>query len=319
MAEARRAVGGLVARRRPRPPAPAGRTSRMARLVVDDQHPVRPASGADRPAGGRGPASAGGRQGGAPQLHRRSRPEERQQRLHDRLRRRVPVLRARRAIIRRDDGVQLGRQVRRRRPAATAAAASSRRIRISTGVAVERERQLAGQAPVQRAAQAVDVGADVHRAGVAGLLRGHVVDRAQHRARLRSAASADVPRTGRSRAAWPGPRGVTQDVRRLDVAVDQAVLVRLGQGAGDLVGDRCTPGPAAAARGRGRSSSRSWPGTYSMTRYRSTGSSGSALTARPASMAADDVRVPQPGDGPHLGEEARLQGRVVLVASAAAP
>ena len=58
-----------------------------------------------------------------------------------------------------------------------------------------------GQRPEERRPEAVDVGPLVHRRRVLGLLRGHVAERAEHRARLGQAG----PRgraPGRNRAAW---------------------------------------------------------------------------------------------------------------------
>ena len=95
------------------------------------------------------------------------------------------------------------------------------------------KRRLAGQAPVQRAAQGVDVGADVHACGVLDLLRGHVVEGAQQHARL-GHAGVKVP--GQAEVEQLGlPFGRDADVGRLDVAMDEVVLVGLGQGRGDLV------------------------------------------------------------------------------------
>ena len=109
------------------------------------------------------------------------------------------------------------------------------------------ERQPARQAPEQRAAQAVDVGANIHRAGVAGLLRGHVVDGAQQGAGL---CQAGVEASGQAEIEQLGLFFRRhQDVGRLDVAMDQVELVDLGQGTGDLVHEVAGLGPASAVHG----------------------------------------------------------------------
>ncbi len=107
------------------------------------------------------------------------------------------------------------------------------------------KRSLAGQQPVQRAAQAVDVGADVHGAGVAGLLGGHVIHGAEHGMRFGTAPPAqpgqseiedlDLVLPARRRLTRPPCPGVEdKEVGRLDVAVDQAVFVGVAQAVGRL-------------------------------------------------------------------------------------
>jgi len=98
-----------------------------------------------------------------------------------------------------------------------------------------REGRLAGQQLVERAAQAVDVCADVHRfAG--GLLGGHVVGRAHDVARLRALAFlARGVEGGQSQVEnLQLPVGVEDQVRGLDVAMHQAVLVGRTQSEGGL-------------------------------------------------------------------------------------
>ena len=103
------------------------------------------------------------------------------------------------------------------------------------------ERRAAGQQVVERAAQAVDVGADVGLLGVDGLLRGDVVGRAEHLALVRQAAvdrllaghlgQAEVEHLDDRPVALAGEH----QVARLDVAVDHAVLVGVLQAQRRLV------------------------------------------------------------------------------------
>ena len=81
-----------------------------------------------------------------------------------------------------------------------------------------------------RVAHAVDLAA-------LGLLGGDVVRGAEHRARLRRA-PLDVERAGNAEVGHLGaPVAVQDDVLRLDVTVDEPVLVREGEAAGDLERD----------------------------------------------------------------------------------
>ncbi len=106
---------------------------------------------------------------------------------------------------------------------------------------VGRVRCFAGQQKIQRAAQAVDVGSMVGRAGVHGLLRSHVVHRAHHAARV-----------GQSLIVVPGRRThprethvedphdsllIQQQVARLDVPMHDPLLVGASQSAGRLADD----------------------------------------------------------------------------------
>ena len=101
--------------------------------------------------------------------------------------------------------------------------------------------RLAREQVEQRAAQAVDVGPGVGVAGVRRLLGRHVVDRAHHLAALRQA----CPRWPACRefSSMPGQAHVEdlhralrvqQQVRRLDVAVDHALVVGVLQAPGRL-------------------------------------------------------------------------------------
>ena len=94
-------------------------------------------------------------------------------------------------------------------------------------IAFEWERQLTRETPEQRSAEAEDVGPNVHRARVAGLFRRHVVDRAQDR----TWDSHPMPEmAGKSEIEEFGLIFARQhDVRRLDVAVNQSILVRFAQ------------------------------------------------------------------------------------------
>ena len=104
------------------------------------------------------------------------------------------------------------------------------------------ERRAAGQEVVERAAQAVDVGADVGLAGVADLLRGDVVGRAEHLALVRQRRRRPGPSPAHLGQAEvehldhrPVPLAGEHQVARLDVAVDHAVLVGVLQAQRRLV------------------------------------------------------------------------------------
>ena len=106
-----------------------------------------------------------------------------------------------------------------------------------------RERLLPGEEPVQRATQGVDVGANVDGACIASLLRRHVVDGAEQAECFRVATAAQ-PRQSevedldlsvwRAAAEVAGVAVGHQEVGRLDVAMNQAVLVRVAQAVGSL-------------------------------------------------------------------------------------
>ena len=102
------------------------------------------------------------------------------------------------------------------------------------------ERGPAGQHLVQHHADAVDVGRRAH-AVTARLLGRHVPRRPDDRRRERIAAAvreprdAEVPHLDRAMAG-------DQDVRRLDVAVDDPVGVGVGERPAELLGDiACVP------------------------------------------------------------------------------
>ena len=92
------------------------------------------------------------------------------------------------------------------------------------------EGRLAGQHVIERAAQGVDVAADVGRAAVARLLRGNVIHRADGRARTRHLEFIIVGEFDERLAVFLGE----QEVGRLDVAVNDPLLVGQGQSAGSL-------------------------------------------------------------------------------------
>ena len=99
------------------------------------------------------------------------------------------------------------------------------------------ERRSAGQHLVQHHAEGVDVGARV-QVLTGGLLGAHVLGRAETHARLRQPTA--FPSTPGQRDAEVGhhrPAVVEQDVVRLDVAVDQAMVVGVVERAGDFRGD----------------------------------------------------------------------------------
>ena len=121
---------------------------------------------------------------------------------------------------------------------------------------VAAERQLAGQQLVEDDAEAVDVAAGVDPVRLAaGLLGAHVGRRAQHLAveghrRLVGLA------LGQAEVHQVRPAVVVEhDVRRLDVAVDDAVVVGVVQGLGDLgdqlgrVAERDRPVPQPVGQG----------------------------------------------------------------------
>ncbi len=100
------------------------------------------------------------------------------------------------------------------------------------------EWRVAGQELVERGAQAVDVGACVHRVGVrAGALGGHIDKVADHLAGLGDLLHRELGEPlGEHQVAELGDivRLADEDVRRLDVAVDDLPLRRGLQRAGNL-------------------------------------------------------------------------------------
>ena len=88
------------------------------------------------------------------------------------------------------------------------------------------------QQPVENAAQPVDIRADVHRPGVACLLGRHVIDAAEHHVSLGVPAAANAGQAEIEDLDLV--LGRQQQVRRLHVAMHQAVLVRVLQAAGRL-------------------------------------------------------------------------------------
>ena len=101
------------------------------------------------------------------------------------------------------------------------------------------ERRLAGEHLVQHRAERVDVAARVDRALAHRLLGAHVLRRAEREARLRHALRRRRCCT-RERDAEVGDERVPvlqQDVLRLDVAMDDAVPVRVVERVGDLARD----------------------------------------------------------------------------------
>ena len=159
------------------------------------------------------------------------------------------------------------------------------------------ERQLAGQQLVEDHAEAVDVGAAVDLVRLAaGLLGAHVGGRAQHLALERHR---DLARVALGQAEVHDVRAARRrrhDVRRLDVAMDHALLVGVVQGVGDG-GDS-----SAASRGRRRRAvSRSasvTPWTKSLTRYGRPSSGRPRGPARWTGGAAGRRCGPRRGSGP---------------------
>ncbi len=89
------------------------------------------------------------------------------------------------------------------------------------------------QAPVQDPAQGIDVGTNIHRRGIFDLLGSHEIQGAEQGSRF-GHAGLEVP--GQAEVEELSLAfGSDLDVGGLDVAVNQVVLVGLGQGTGDLV------------------------------------------------------------------------------------
>ena len=192
-------------------------------------------------------------------------------------------------------GVQVGRQV-------GAEVGQRRRAGGRRRPARGQERVLAGEREEQRRGQAEHVGPAVHVPRVAGLLRGHVPDRPQPRPVLRQAV-----RRGRQ-AGHPEVQelgravGREDDVRRLDVPVDEALAVRLGQGVRDLVGHLAGAGEGQRAFLRDQVVQvAAGQVLHDEVRHRLPVRAGVRLLA--GVQVGDDVRVPQGADGPDLQEE----------------
>ena len=93
----------------------------------------------------------------------------------------------------------------------------------------------AGESVVKGAAQRVDVAPHIRAARVQCLLRGDVVERPEGHARVRHAAVNGVEVAGEAHVHDLGPAvGSDDDVRRLDVAVDDAALGSVAQSGGNL-------------------------------------------------------------------------------------
>ena len=100
------------------------------------------------------------------------------------------------------------------------------------------ERRRPAQHLIEHAAEAVDVAPPVHLRRAAGLLRAHVGRRPDGEARLGEALVArGLARGGDAEVGHDGLVAVEQDVLGLDVAVDDAVPVRVVQREPDLAGD----------------------------------------------------------------------------------
>ena len=168
------------------------------------------------------------------------------------------------------------------------------------------ERRAAGAHRVQHAAEAEQVGAVVERLALR-LLRGHVHRRAGDDPALRQAGVVGGAGQAEVGDLHPLLRPVLQqDVRRLDVAVDQPLLVGRGQPLGDL--PRRSRSTSGTSSGPVRSR-RSWsvsPATNSITRYGS-GSSPARGCARRAR--AGRRRRPGLAEEPLAGRRGRGQRR----------
>ena len=108
---------------------------------------------------------------------------------------------------------------------------------LGGGLAVERRAQ--GQQLVEGRAQAVDVGPAVDRAG-AGLLGAHVSRRAEQ-AVVVGQARVGQPASQAEVGDPDAPLGIDQQVGRLDVAVDHALVVCMREGVGRLEADLGDP------------------------------------------------------------------------------
>ena len=207
-----------------------------------------------------------------------------------------------------DDLIQRGRHFR------PIGADARRRLRHPPGNfhrrrAGRRERRLAGEAPVQHSAQAVEVGPDVGQVGVLGLLRGHVFERAEQHARL-GEPLADV--LGQAEVEQLGVVALgDQDVGRLDVAVDEATGVGGRQGRRDLVGELARPADGQRAAGADQRF-QVRPVHELHDQVMQDRLAGPRAVGLAGIERGDDVRVPQRADGPHLGAEPQQQPRVLV-------
>ena len=100
------------------------------------------------------------------------------------------------------------------------------------------ERRPAGEHVEQRAAERIEVAADVDVARVAGLLGADVVERAErHPALGQPVVAVALEPAGQAHVDELRPAlGRDDDVRRLDVAMDDPALGGMDQGVGDLEG-----------------------------------------------------------------------------------
>ena len=126
------------------------------------------------------------------------------------------------------------------------------------------ERSLPGQRLEQDDAQGVDVGGD-GRGLTARLLRAEVVDRAHRRARKRDLRLVECARDPEVGDLDPSV-AAHEDVRGLDVAVDDPADVRGLEGLRGLRRRRGPPGAGASGPLPRRIDARSSPSTISMTR-----------------------------------------------------
>ncbi len=266
-------------------------------LVVHDQHPAVQRVG--RPVRGGGVGRARGRRDHDGRRVRRGVRQEREQRPHRGLGGGVP--------LRRVGGHHPAEhRVQPRGHLGAKGAGAGRRAEGGHHVG---ERGLPGERVEERAAEAEHVGPRVHRVRVAGLLRGHVPDRAELRAGAGDLVLARQPGQPEVEQLRLPVRG-DEDVRRLDVAVDEVEPVRLDERVGDLVRDLA--GERDRQRRDGRDPLQVGAGDVLHHEVRHGRGVGPARRLLPGVDRGDDVRVLQPADGAHLQEEPREGARVGL-------